>query len=56
MQIVIEFKEDSNLAGMSILENTQLIEWKDLTRQQQVRIVNSLSQFYVLFQGCVKEE
>ena len=56
MQIVINFEEDSNLTNMTVVDNTQLVEWGNLTNKQQIRIVNSLLQYYMLFHGCIKED
>lgn len=54
MTVEIEIDE---LAGCRIIDddgNTK--NWEDITRQQQIRILNSFSNFYGLFVKFLKEE
>lgn len=53
MKVEIEIDE---LAGCRITDddgNTK--NWEDLSRQQQIIILNSLANFYKLFVKCLKE-
>lgn len=54
MKVEIEIDE---LAGCRIADddgNTK--NWEDLSRQQQIRILNSFANFYELFVKFLKEE
>ena len=42
MKVEIEIDE---LAGCRIIDNDKVISWEDLTRKQQIRILNSFANF-----------
>ena len=54
MKIEIEYSDDSNLAGCTLLdENGNIVEWEDLSIQQKGKIVNTLNKFFELFSRCL---
>lgn len=46
----------SELAGYKFYQDGEEIEWEDMTRQQQIKVLNSFSQGYKLFERFLKEE
>lgn len=48
--------EVTDLAGYIILVDGEQVQFEDMTREQQVRVLNSLSQGYKLFVKHLKDE
>lgn len=46
----------SELAGYMFFIDGKQVVWEDMTRQQQIKVLNSFSQGYNLFQHFLKEE
>ena len=46
----------SELAGYMFFIDGKQVVWEDMTRQQQIKVLNSFSQGYNLFQRFLKEE
>lgn len=53
--MIVEIEIDE-LAGCRIIDDDKVINWEDLTRQQQIKILNSFANFYELFVKFLKEE
>ena len=58
MKIEIDLQEeDSNIIGMAVLDNNNnTIEWADLEQKMQIKICNSLKQFYEFFSRFIKDD
>jgi len=55
MKVIIEINE-SGLASLDLKKGKKQINWEELTRVEQIRMVNSLSNFHELFSKCIKPE
>jgi hypothetical protein len=49
-------REDSHNAGVSFHIGNKLVEWKDLTYKEQVKMLNAWVGMYELFYRFLKEE
>ena len=49
-------REDSNNAGVVFRVGNRLVGWKDLTRAEQVKMLNAWAGMYGLFYRFLKEE
>lgn len=49
-------REDSLNAGVSFYVGNKLVEWKDLTRKEQVKMLNAWGGMYELFYHFLKKE
>jgi len=56
MKAIIEIKPDSQNTGIWFMKGRTNITWDDLSREEQVAILNEMLGFYDLFVGCVKPE
>ena len=55
MKAIIEINE-SGLCSLDFKKEKKQINWDELTRVEQIRIVNSLSKFHELFSKFIKPE
>ena len=55
MKAIIEINE-SGLCSLDLKKGKKQIKWEELTRVEQIRIVNSLSKFHELFSKFIKPE
>ena len=55
MKAIIEINE-SGLCSLDLKKGKKQINWEELTRVEQIRIVNSLSNFHDLFSKFIKPE
>ena len=46
----------SELAGYEFNIDGKKVEWEDMTREQQIKVLNSFSQGYRLFERFLKAE
>lgn len=53
-KIEIEFTD--KLVGYEFKSNGKNVQWDDLDRKQQIRILNSFARGYELFYKCLKDE
>lgn len=49
-------REDSRNAGVSFYVGNKLVEWKDLTRKEQIKMLNAWAGMYELFYRFLKKE
>lgn len=54
MKVIIEVKDD--LSSCQFKKGNKVIEWSDLTRKEQIVILNSISGQYNLFNRFIKSE
>jgi hypothetical protein len=55
MKIKVEIEILDDLDGIKFKSGKRTIEWTDLTKEQQKRIVNSFANFQSLFTRFIKE-
>ena len=55
IKAIFEIEEDSNLAGVQFKCNGKTIDWEDLTRREQVRMLNAWAGHRELFYKFIKE-
>jgi len=55
MKAIIKINE-SGLASLDFKKEKKRINWEELTRVEQIRMVNSLSNFHELFSKFIKPE
>ena len=55
MKAIIEINENG-LCSLDFKKEKKQINWDELTRVEQIRIVNSLSKFHELFSKFIKPE
>ena len=55
MKAIIEINENG-LCSLDFKKGKKQINWDELTRVEQIRIVNSLSKFHELFSKFIKPE
>ena len=55
MKTIIETNE-TDLAAIQFKKSNKPINWENLSRQEQIKIVNSLSAYYKLFNNFVKSD
>lgn len=55
MKALIELNDD-NLASIEFSKNEKQTQWGELSRDEQIRLLGALSQFYGLFERFVKPE
>ena len=57
MKVILDFgNPKDNLVGFQIKEGKKVISFENLTRKEQIKILNSLSNFHGLFLKCLKAE
>lgn len=56
IQSVFTIREDYDNAGVCFKASNKLVEWKDLTAQEQRRTLNAWAAMYELFYRFLKEE
>jgi hypothetical protein len=52
MKVIIEKK--SEIASIHFKDKNKIIKWEDLTKQQQIEILNTFVEFHSLFKGFIK--
>lgn len=52
----IEIELSGDLIGYEFKSNGENVQWEDLDRKQQIRILNSFAKGYELFYNFLKEE
>ena len=56
MKIEIEYKEKDDLPSMVILDDeSKITKWTDLTKNQQIKVVKNLCNFYKLYYNFIKQ-
>lgn len=55
IKAIFEIEEDSNLAGVQFKCNGKTIDWVELTRREQVRMLNAWAGHRELFYKFIKE-
>ena len=55
IKAIFEIEEDSNLAGVQFKCNGRAIDWVELTRREQVRMLNAWAGHRELFYKFIKE-
>ena len=55
MKAIVEIN-DTDLDSIHFMTGRKAIEWKNMTREEQIAIVNALKQFSELFQKFTKPE
>ena len=55
MKTIIETGND-NLAGIHFKKGNKVINWEDLSRSEQVKILNAFSAYYGLYSKFIKPE
>lgn len=53
-KVEIEFTD--NLCGYSFIKDGKRMQWEELSRQEQISVLNSFAKGYELFQRFLKEE
>lgn len=48
--------EIDELAGCVIKKGRKTMQWENLTREEQVSIINTFGKYYALFYRCFKEK
>ena len=56
IKAIFEIEEDSDLAGVQFKCNGKTIDWEDLTRREQVRMLNAWAGHRELFYKFIKED
>ena len=55
MKTIIE-TDETNLACLDFKKGKKMINWNELTRTEQVKILNAMSHFHELFSKFIKTE
>ena len=55
MKTIIE-TDETNLCCLDFKKGKKMINWNELTRTEQVKILNALSQFHELFSKLLETE
>ena len=55
IKAIFEVEEDSDLAALHFKVGNKRIDWSDLTRMEQIRILNAWAGHYKLFAKFLKE-
>ena len=55
IKAIFEIEEDSNIAGVQFKCNGRTIDWGDLSRIEQVRMLNAWAGHHKLFYKFIKE-
>ena len=55
MKTIIE-TNDTDSAAIQFKKSNKLINWKDLSRSEQVKILNAFSAYYGLYSKFIKPE
>ena len=56
IKATFEIKEDSHNAGVCFYIGGKKVSWKELTRKDQVKMLNAWAGMYELFYHFLKEE
>lgn len=56
IKAIFSIKADSNLAGVEFFNKNKKTDWDNLTRGEQIKLLNSWISFYELFLRNLKEE
>ena len=55
MKTIIE-TDDTDLAAVQFKKSNKLINWKDLSRAEQIKILNAFSSCYDFYSTLIKSE
>lgn len=56
MKAIIDITTTDNLVSLIIKNNDDnMIDWSELTREEQIKLVSNLSRLHVFFSGFIKE-
>lgn len=55
MKTIIE-TDDTDLAAVQFKKSNKVINWEDLSRSEQVKILNAFSAYYGLYSKFIKPE
>lgn len=56
IKAIFEVSHDSNLCGVVFRTGSKKIYWEELTRMEQIHMLNSWVNFHALFGRYVKQE
>lgn len=56
MKATIEISEYDLISAVLTNDENEVIQWGDLSRNQQIKLLNSLSEFHLLFSRFIKED
>ena len=56
MKATIDISEYDLIATVLTNDDDEVIEWGDLSRNQQIKLLNSFSEFHALFSKFIKEK
>lgn len=56
IKAIFSIKEDSNIAGIEFFNENGKTDWDNLTRVEQIKLLNSWISFYELFLRNLKDE
>jgi hypothetical protein len=56
MKAIIEIKKNSVLSSICFKSGNKTIDWSQLTRKEQITILNGMISFNKLFSRFIKEE
>lgn len=56
MKAIIKIKPDSQNSGIWFMKGRKNVTWNDLTREEQITLLNEMFGFYGMFAGYVKAE
>ena len=55
METIIETNE-TDLAGVQFKKNNKVTDWHDLSRSEQIKVLNAFSAYYGLYSKFLKTE
>lgn len=56
IKAIFEIEEDSNIAGVMFECEGKTIQWQDMSRLEQIRMLNAWASHHQLFSRFLKEE
>lgn len=55
MKTIIE-TDETNLAGVQFKKSNKITDWNDLSRAEQIKVLNAFSAYYGLYSKFLKPE
>lgn len=55
MKTIIETNE-TDLAAVQFKKSNKITNWEDLSRSEQIKVLNAFSAYYGLYSKCLKPE
>ena len=56
IKAIFEIQEDSNIAGVHFKSGGKTLDWRDLSKLEQIRMLNAWLEHRKLFEQFVKKE